>query len=191
VTVMNATAMYVRNLMTAELLRCWHHCVATAVLANEIADGCGEFSEAAFTMGIMHDIGRIGLFAAYPQEYQRLIHNAEDQGLDLVELEKQEFGMDHAEAGQLLADSWQLPRELFPIIGRHHHACEGHDVNLLRIVHIACSLADTLGFGVVVPPTQPDFGSALDELPMLFRTCLRRTPEELSQLIEQRIATVT
>jgi HD-like signal output (HDOD) protein len=54
-------------LRAAELRRCWRHSLATAVLADELAKRCGLFVETAYTAGMMHDIGRLGLLVAYPR----------------------------------------------------------------------------------------------------------------------------
>ena len=57
-----------------------------------------------------------------------------------------------------LATAWQ-------IAGRHHDPCEGTTLNLLSIVHVACRLADALGYDVVKPLAPLDFDTVLAELP--------------------------
>ena len=58
-----AAAAYTQGaLRSNELRRCWEHTVATAFLADEIALACGgAFKDIAYTAGVMHDIGRLGL----------------------------------------------------------------------------------------------------------------------------------
>src|ERR1700680_3297053 len=68
ITTTTATATYIKRLMTADMLRCWHHSIATAVVAEEIARSCRAFGNIAFAAGIMHDLGRLGLLVAHPQE---------------------------------------------------------------------------------------------------------------------------
>ena len=184
-----ATAAYTKGtLKTEELRRCWQHTVATAVLADQIAKACGEFTEVAFTAGIMHDIGRLGLLVAYPSEYERVIRDAASRCIDLLDFERDEFGMDHAEAGRVLAERWGLPSGLAQIAGRHHDPCEGVTLNLLSIVHVACRLADTLGYDVVKPLAPLDFDTVLAELPARGGLKLGKSPAELRAKIEQSIA---
>jgi HD-like signal output (HDOD) protein len=184
----HATAAYARGaLRTQELRRCWQHTVATAVLADQIANACGEFTNVAFMVGIMHDIGRLGLLVAYPAEYERVIRNAAARCLDLLDFERDEFGMDHAEAGRVLAERWGLPPGLAQIAGRHHDPCEGTTLNLLGIVHVACRLADALGYDVVKPLAPLDIDAVLAELPGRGRINLGKSPEELCAQIEQSI----
>ena len=188
VTISHATAAYAKGaLRTAELRRCWQHTVATAVLAEEIAQACGAFTNVAFTAGIMHDIGRLALLVAYPAEYERVIHGAAEQSLDILDFEREEFGVDHAEAGRVLAERWGLPLELRVIAGRHHDPSEGTELDLLRIVHVACRLAEILGYDIVHPLTPQDAEVVLAELPAGARARLKKTPAELCSRIEQRI----
>ncbi len=152
ITLSHATAAYVGGAPKTEALRrSWQHTIATAVLAEEIAIACEMFTSVAFTAGIMHDIGRLGLLVAYPDEYEGVIRESARRCLDLLDFEEETFGVHHAEAGRMLAESWGLPPDMAVIAGRHHDACEGTELNVLRIVHVACRLADVLGYDVVKP----------------------------------------
>jgi hypothetical protein len=119
----------------------------------------------AYTAGIIHDIGRLGLLVAYPKEYERIIRLAAERCLDLLDFEAEQFGMHHAEAGRILADRWGLPEEFRVVAGRHHDPCEGEELDLLRIVHVACRLADVLGYYVTRPLLPRTFNEVLAELP--------------------------
>jgi len=198
ITLSHATAVYAKGaLRTEELRRCWQHTIATAVLADEIALACAAFGngspvaistkQKAFTAGIMHDIGRLGLLVAYPEEYERVIRNAAERCLDLLDFEKEEFGLDHAEAGRLLAERWNLPLEMGVIAGRHHDPCEGSELDLLRIVHVACRLADAFGYEVVKPLGPIDTEAVLAELPPSVGHRLGNARSELCARIDQQI----
>jgi putative nucleotidyltransferase with HDIG domain len=188
VTLAQAVGAYAQGgLKTETMRRCWQHTVATAVLAEEIAASCDAFASVAFTAGIMHDIGRLGLLVAYPGEYERVIRNAAERSVDVLDFEEREFGAHHAEAGRLLAETWGLPAEMASIAGRHHDPCEGVELDLLRIVHVACRLADVLGYDVVRPLVQSSPGEVLALLPPQARGRLTRAPEELCRRIEERI----
>lgn len=187
-TVTLATAIYSAGaLRTAELRRCWEHTVATAILADEIAQGYGAFTESAYAAGIMHDVGRLGLLVAYPKEYESIIHDAASQCLDLLDFEREQFGVDHAEAGRLLAERWGLPQDFLIVVGRHHDPVEGAELDLLGIVHVACRLADTLGYEMTKPLVPVDMETVLAELPPRARTRLHDGPEVLRSLVESRI----
>ncbi len=187
-TLAHATSAYAHGgLKTETMRRCWQHTVATAVLADEIAFACDAFTGVAFTAGIMHDIGRLGLLVAYPDEYERVIRHAAERSLDVLDFEAEEFGAHHAEAGRVLAERWGLPSEMLLIAGRHHDPAEGSELSLLRIVHVACRLADVLGYDVVKPLVPQEPSQIIAELPAQARMRLSREPEEFCQRIEERI----
>jgi HD-like signal output (HDOD) protein len=184
----HATAAYTQGALRIETMRrCWQHTVATGVLADEIAEACGEYTNVAFTAGIMHDIGRLGLLVAYPDEYERVVRDAAARSLDVLDFEAEEFGAHHAEAGRMLAERWELPAEMHLIAGRHHDPCEGTELTLLRIVHVACRLADVLGYDVVKPLRELSVQEVIAELPEQARARLNRRPEEFCERIEQKL----
>ena len=189
IIVAQATEAYTAGALgVEELRRCWQHTLATAVLSDEIAKACGEFTQAAFTAGIVHDIGRLGLLVAHPQDYERIIRDAAERCIDLLDFEHEEFGLDHAEAGRILAERWQLPAEMAAIAGRHHDPTEGSELTLLRIVHVACRLADALGFDVVKPLNNLTVEQVVAELPERARKSLNADPVEFHLRIEQLIS---
>ncbi len=188
ITLSHAAAAYVGGAPKTEALRrSWQHTVATAVLAEEIAIACEMFTSVAFTAGIMHDIGRLGLLVAYPDEYEEMIRHSAERCLDLLDFEQETFGVHHAEAGRMLAERWGLPADLAVIAGRHHDACEGNQLDVLRIVHVACRLADVLGYDVVKPLAPRSAQEVLAELPPHVRQRLTQAPEELLKRIEEKI----
>jgi HD-like signal output (HDOD) protein len=134
ITVTLATAAYSQGtLVAADLRRCWEHTVATAILADQIAKACGAFVDIAYTAGIIHDFGRLGLLVAYPREYERIIRDAAACCLDILDFECEQFGVNHAEAGRILAERWGLPAEFRVIAGRHHDPCEGEELDPRRL----------------------------------------------------------
>ena len=190
VTAMCATAAFRGTRNSAELNICWQHSMATAVLSNEIAQSLEAFKKIAFTAGILHDIGRLGLIAAYSSRYANAVKGANGRCVDFLDFEREQFGFDHAEAGRLLGEAWELPEEYRIVAGRHHDPCEGTEVDLLRIVHVGCRLADSLGYGLMPPQADSSMSAILESLPERARKRLQRTEDELRLEIEERIHTI-
>ncbi len=98
-----ATANYSRAAFRSEALRkCWRHTLATAVLSREKRWHApqGWAPEQAYSLGLLHDIGRLGLLVAWPDDYSRILEEANrDGGVPLLELERQLLNMDHCEVG--------------------------------------------------------------------------------------------
>jgi HD-like signal output (HDOD) protein len=183
-----ATRSYSKGpLGTDALRRCWEHTVATAILADQLARASQAYTDVAFTAGIIHDIGRLGLLVAYPREYESIIRDAAERCCDLLDFESEQFGVHHAEAGRILSERWGLPEEFRIIAGRHHDRLAGEALDLLRIVHLACRLADVLGYEITHPLVSEKIDDILAELPDFVRKRLHGDPDQLRTRIEQRI----
>lgn len=120
----------------------FHHAISTAVVAEKLAGLTGKISPSlAYTAGLLHDIGKVALdqyiYADFPLFYRQL----NDEKRNLVEIEKNVLGIDHAEVGGDLAHSWSLPESLIETI-RYHHVPE-NSVQHTELVHIVY-LADLL-----------------------------------------------
>ena len=167
-----ATAGYASSAIKAEILQpCWHHTLACALVASELARQCGLRPAEVFTAALLHDIGRLGLMTAYPAEYETILSGADGQSVDLIQLEQATFGVDHVAAGALLAREWNLPDSLVEVIV-HQHAPLSGALNEVTIVHVACLLADLLGFSVNRFGTPVDLADIAAPLPDWMRSRL-------------------
>src|SRR5579872_3611049 len=127
-----ATTNYMKAAMRTEALhKCWRHTLASAVLCRELARAAGTDPDRAYTFGLLHDIGRLGLLVAYPDDYESLFRAADRDAVSLLDLEKKRFGMDHCEAGRQLVDQWKLPHDFCVIAGRHHDPPSGPSLDFL------------------------------------------------------------
>ena len=150
-----ATASYSgRAFRTIELQHCWRHSLACAELSSELAGKVGLDSDLAYTAGLMHDIGRLGLLVAHTDAYITMVHELEQSGplrdsLFLLDRENQRFGVDHCEAGCWLMEHWNAPLELGAVAGRHHDKPDANIIGLVELVHSGCRLASALGFSTI------------------------------------------
>ena len=56
---------------TPAVRRCWRHSIACGLIARELAPAYGVSKEKAYTVGMLHDVGRLGMLASYPVKYSR------------------------------------------------------------------------------------------------------------------------
>jgi len=179
---------YLKGVLKSETLRrCWSHSLSCAFLAEEMAPACGADKDYAYTAGLLHDIGRLSILAAYPAEYTNLLRVAEDNSFDVLECERQLFDIDHCEAGRWLAGQWRLPPEFGDILGRHHHPLDGPQLGVVGLVHLACQLSDTLGFSVLDARQAPDIKQIASQMPAAVRDRIDLDPEDLKARIGGRI----
>ncbi len=99
----------------------WKHCVAVAMLGKMIfRREFGEKGEEIYAAGLLHDIGIIAMEQFCQNDFKKIINKTKNEGREQTAAEKEVLGFDHAEIGQAITDDWDLPQELFQIIGGHH-----------------------------------------------------------------------
>lgn len=76
----------------------------------------------AFVAGLLHDLGKLALLAAFPRAYQRAAAAADDQRGDIADGERALLGLDHSAVGRRLAERWGLSPALRDAIWLHHVA---------------------------------------------------------------------
>ena len=179
-------------LQAPELRACWRHSLAVALLAEELARGSGVSPERAYTAGVMHDIGRLALLTARPDDLAAIISEAtfgpsiDDTGY-LLDREREKFGFDHTEAGSWLARRWDIPVDLQAAAGRHHDRPEAGPVSLLQVIQYAVLLADLIGFGVSPREELGSPAKLASDAPQELRPVLQRNPAELAEVLKRRI----
>jgi len=152
-------------LKLAVLRRCWRHSLGCALIAEELAPALALRPDQAYTAGLLHDVGRLGLLVKYPQSYADLLDVCRENNFDLMSSERDLFDIDHCEAGAWLAEGWEFPRELVDVIAGHHNQQQKDSAGLLRVVHLACRLADCTGFEVTESKEVETVASISEELP--------------------------
>ncbi|MBM3776291.1 MAG: HDOD domain-containing protein [Acidobacteria bacterium] len=171
------------------LAQCWRHSLACALAAEELAMAAGVNKDYLHTAGLLHDVGRLALAAAYPAEYARMIEVAEGQ-MDLLEFERDLFEIDHCEAGQWLVDQWMFPADFREFTGCHHLRPEGRGQSPILLLHAACGIASFQGFGVSGEASESGVESCLDLLDAPARgrvdvERLKAIPARISQLEQE------
>lgn len=182
-----AATNYMKGAMQTEALqKCWRHTLASAVLCREIARATGIDSDRAYSFGLLHDLGRLGLLVGFPEEYDLVLRAADRDAVSLLDMEKKRFGLDHCEAGRQLVELWKLPQEFRVICGRHHDPPDGAPFDLLTLVHASCQLADTFGYAVVTPLKRQSFDEVLALLPAPAQERLCDA-DELGEIVERAV----
>jgi len=124
----------------------WTHSVATAVTEEALAGAEGYPKQVAYTVGLLHDIGRIGLLLTARERYLEILRVGFEHIQAVSDLEQLLFGLMHCEAGAFLMRLWQFPAVLCDCASQHHEELKPGAPDLVRLTKIACRIANSLGF---------------------------------------------
>ncbi|NRF71820.1 HDOD domain-containing protein [Aquincola sp. S2] len=130
----------------------WRHAAGVAIAARAVARELQLDEEAAFTVGLLHDIGRLALAAYFPQQLAAVLRRARAEDLPPCELEEPLMHVDHAELGAAIIAQWRLPAAVVDAV-RHHHrpplpaSAKGASpprADLADVAHLADAVAHAL-----------------------------------------------
>ncbi len=91
----------------------WSASVATALVMEALARQVGLAPEDAYTVGILHAIGRVLIDRVIEEKGFSLYW---ETGQTIEEWERDAVGFDYGEAGALLLDHWDFPPEMCKVI---------------------------------------------------------------------------
>ena len=99
----------------------WEHSIACGIIAAELAHGLGHKGpDAAFTAGLLHDLGRILYAERLGEQYVQALDSAQVMQLPVEQVESRLLLMNHAEAMNPILSAWKFPKDLVSPIVFHH-----------------------------------------------------------------------
>jgi putative nucleotidyltransferase with HDIG domain len=94
----------------------WHHSLAVAECARQLAGLSGNNPDFAYTAGLLHDIGDLVIVMLFPNEFSQLIKVSTTYG---IAEEQKLLGFDHTTMGAKATEYWNLPQEIQQAIEQH------------------------------------------------------------------------
>ena len=126
------------------------HSVATAMLADLIAqEAAVDYAEGAFAAGLFHDLGRLLIAIALPDEHSQLNIMCSGSHVSRSECEQVALGFTHAELSAEALEHWNLPAQIRIAVLDHHTPQTSDDEgSLARLIGCADEIANMLGFAI-------------------------------------------
>lgn len=161
----------------------WDHSFKVAIGTQSLIScsklAAGISRDDAYTCGLMHDIGKLLLMQAVPEDYRKVVDIRQSKSVDSVTAEREVLGFTHVDAGLALASEWDLPSEIQAAIENHHGEGPIHTDNAAgRFVQFADEIAHALSAA-----PDPDALSA-EDFKEQCRT-FKVEPEAFAGLIEE------
>lgn len=175
------------SMKLAVLRRVWRHSLGVALVAEELAEAFDVRKDQAYTAGLLHDVGRMGLLVKYPQSYADLLSVCLENNFNLMNSECDLFDIDHCEAGAWLAQGWDFPKELIEVISDHHALKHPEGSAMLQLVHLSCRLAEYIGFAVTEPGPEEERERMHEELPEQARHLIDDNLEGLRARVTEKV----
>lgn len=101
----------------------WRHSLGVGVISKIIAkkrNVNAKQLEEYFIAGLLHDIGKLPLNDKISNKYRTVIDVAENKRQPLYISEEQVLQFNHAQVGKLIAETWNLGKEIIDVIAYHH-----------------------------------------------------------------------
>ncbi len=123
----------------------WRHSLQVAVTMRKLVHhGAGRLAldaDEAFTVGLLHDVGRFVLLGEAPEELERIDNTCWDTPEKLLELELEICGLSHGEIVEMACERWGLPADIGELVRRHHESgvaiTDGPVDRMIGMVHFA------------------------------------------------------
>lgn len=124
----------------------WRHGIGVALASSAIARALERDEDAAFTVGLLHDIGYLVLATYAPEATAAALAQAHEADVRLADIEQLLLGITHLEVGAQVAAQWKFPPSVVQALAGHHApaAVEGDKLSGADIVHVADAVVHAL-----------------------------------------------
>ena len=114
--------------LTSDYSGLWVHSVGTAKAAQLISKKMNYKDDGVtYTIGLLHDIGRIMLALYFPEQYFQIVQLASEKNCHIILAEQKVLGTDHCMIGKILSETWRLPENITSTIFFHHEPLSAPD----------------------------------------------------------------
>lgn len=123
----------------------WTHSWTTGMWAKRIVAAETRdpiLGEQAFVSGLLHDVGKLVLAFALPEQFQAAVALQRSQKFPLRVAEQAIFNATHAEVGAFLLGLWGIPAPVVEAIAWHHQPQKDPSgrFSIVTAVHVASAL---------------------------------------------------
>lgn len=145
----------------------WEHSIGVAVMTRILQNHSralhGKDREEAFVGGLIHDVGKLMMLQAFPEDFTKALNLCKKEQILLWKAEQEIFGFNHQDIGAYVADEWGFSRNLVKAIELHNSPddLDIQDESFIFVshIHVANVLAHFMNMGNSGHPFLPNFHS--------------------------------
>jgi putative nucleotidyltransferase with HDIG domain len=147
--VLSASVLDILELMNRYLAGLWEHSLATARVANALAERLNlPNPEEVAVSGLLHDLGKVVIAQRFPTEHREIRALVEARHCLQIEAEREVLGVAHPEIGMWLLKRWGLPAKLVYPIAYHTQFHPGREfADRTAVIHLADVMCRARGYG--------------------------------------------
>lgn len=162
----------------------WEVAAKRGSLARLLAERLHPASEGeSFTAGLLQDMGIPLMLMAKKEAYcTTLAAWNGDQGVDLKELEREHFSIDHTAVGALMAEEWNFPKVLTESILFHHNGGGKVEPAVALVSHIRYGDDEELSRKLIVEEAQERYGMRRGEIELMVEEAFDKAEELASAM---------
>ena len=124
------------------------HSTAVAMLADLVAlETNAEYAEGAFTAGLLHDMGKLLIAMALPDEFMEINRRTGADWREGTAHEEAILGLSHADLSAAALTHWNLPAPIIEAVRCHHAPPAEGRLPLSSVLYVANRTANQLGIG--------------------------------------------
>lgn len=122
--------------------RVWRHSVAVGEAARRITQrvtGDKDMGDSAYTAGLLHDVGKLILATNFDAQYGNALMLAKKQKICPAAIERDIFGLTHADTGAYLLSLWGMPMSIIEATAVHHSPSRARtkSFSIATAIHVA------------------------------------------------------
>ncbi len=132
-----------------DLTKFWEHSIAVATICKVLAEEIGlSGTEEAFTVGLLHDAGKLIEKRYFSQDFGELCEVAREQKMSWIDTERALFQINHATIGKAVFRMWDFPPSVVDAVHLHHSPVETAQYpQLTSLVHVADAVSYHMDYG--------------------------------------------
>lgn len=126
-----------------DMTKFWQHTIATSIAAQFFAETTHNSgaAEMAGTIGLLHDIGKLFFMVHMPERYLLVQQEITKSEQISQVVERRILGVDHCQAGLLLARQWNWPKVVQEMLFHHHYPYKANMPHVCYFVYLANHVA--------------------------------------------------